>query len=469
MNMRTASFSEDTGSRFRNPAMGWTVYIEDCYADIPERKIYRSEAFGSGIGLTARQYWDAFDRICGTGELFPSVLYIRMPWFWYEPREGQYLWQEEKSDLNLLAEGARKRGLQLAFRILLDATDSCHPAVPDWVFAAGAKKCRKYQGERSRFPDAPINDPVFVRKLDRFLEAFAREYDDPDKTAYMDAQGVGNWGEVHGLCLDTGISDGQAAVEGVMALYRNHFSHVLLGAQVGGEAGYEYGAANGFMTRRDSFGSPVWLPQKDKEEIISLFQGGGCVYAESCYHGLAHAAGNAGRWQEDNRITGWPLSKVLDRVLSDALECRANTLDYRMLSDMECWALDAPQATAEFLRCGGYRLMPVCVSWEERVRAGDCLHVTHAWKNSAVGRFPNACCGWDHKYKTAFALFAGEEGARCACGRHRLSPPTGFWKTVHIGTARCSGYRGSCLRGNIRSAVRSSIRKKGIPRKFSSS
>lgn len=410
MSMQAASFSEDTCSFFQNPAMGWSVYIEDCYADIPGKRVYRSAAFQGGGGLTAEQYWDAYDRICEQGGLFPSVLYIRMPWFWYEPCEGQYLWQEEGSSLKLLEQGAKKRGLKLAFRILLDATDSCHPAVPDWVFAAGAKKCRKYPGKRSRFPDAPINDPVFLQKIDCFLQAFAKEYDNPDKTAYMDAQGVGSWGEVHGLCYDPDISDGQTAVEAVMALYQKHFAHVLLGAQAGGEGGYPYGAANGFVTRRDSFGSPVWLPDEDKEEIIGLFHGGGCVYAESCYHGLVHALGNAGSWQKVNKITGWPLSKVLGRVLSDALECRSNVLDYRTLSDMECWALDAPQATAAFLRCGGYRLMPVDIRWEERTQAGGCLRVEHAWKNTAVGRLPNACHGWDYKYKTAFALFAEEEG-----------------------------------------------------------
>ena len=43
------------------------------------------------------------------------------------------------------------------------------------------------------------DNPVFLEKLDKFIEAFAKEYDNPDEVDYIDAYGLGRWGEVWGI------------------------------------------------------------------------------------------------------------------------------------------------------------------------------------------------------------------------------------------------------------------------------
>lgn len=401
---QTIIFRENSTQMLRNPAAGWVVYVENCYGDEDNGFIYN--------GMTVEEFWQEYDRLCTAYGLLPSILYIRESWRWFEPREGKYAWKDGKSELSRLVAGAQERSLQLAFRVLVDSTDSDYQAVPDWVFQAGAERHRKYENAHSRADDVYVNDPVFLWKFDRFLEAFAGEYDDADRTAWVDGQGMGDWGEMNRIFYDPCRGTAEDAAERVMDLYLKHFHNVLLGAQVGSANGYSYGAANGYVLRRDSFGSPRWLPKEDKEQIIRRFHGGTCVFAESCYHGLEHSLGNAGRWQEVNLIEGWPLSRVLKRVLDDALECRANTLDYRMLSDMECWGKDYPAGTQEFIRHGGYRLMPTSVTVPDRIRPGERLLIEHRWKNGASGRFPNHCRGWDHKYQIAFALFSRENGER---------------------------------------------------------
>ena len=45
------------------------------------------------------------------------------------------------------------------------------------------------------------DDPVFLDKLTNFIRAFAKEYDNPDIVDFVDAYGLGRWGEGHGVTL----------------------------------------------------------------------------------------------------------------------------------------------------------------------------------------------------------------------------------------------------------------------------
>lgn len=390
-------FRENNWEYFQNPAMGWVVYIEESYADLSNGK--------ACDGLTPEEYWQAYDRLCAEGDLKPAILYIRLSWNCLEREEGSYAWREKNNPVYRLIQGAEERKLQLAFRIVLDSADSREQAVPEYVFTAGAGKHKKYPEREKSCPDAYINDPVFLGKFERFLAAFAETFDDGSWTAYIDAEGMGDWGEVNRVFYDPAISDGEAAVDAIIDLYRKYFHEVLLGAQFGSDYGYSYGETHGCILRRDSFGSPQWLPDTDKESINRHFMAGNSVYTESCYHGLQHELGDAGRWQTVNRINGWPLGKVLQRVADDAIACHANTLDYRMLSDMECWVKDYPEGTDVFALQCGYRLTPVKITIPESVPVNGKLEITHSWKNNGIGRFPNNRRGWDYKYRVAFALF----------------------------------------------------------------
>ena len=63
--------------------------------------------------------------------------------------------------------------------------------VPSYVYEAGATESPiDDEGKTQPYYD----NPVFLEKLDKFIEAFAKEYDNPDEVDYIDAYGLGRWG-----------------------------------------------------------------------------------------------------------------------------------------------------------------------------------------------------------------------------------------------------------------------------------
>ena len=66
---------------------------------------------------------------------------------------------------------------------------------------------------------------------------------------------------------------------------------------------------------------------------------------------------------------------------------------------------DAPAQAEKFLSDGGYRILPVSISFS--VEKGT-LDVDHTWTNMGVGVLPNNNRNLGFKYKVAFALFDEE-------------------------------------------------------------
>lgn len=393
-------FAEDKHSLIKNPATGWVLYIEDCYANP-----YAPDGIEITQGMTAEEYWEEIDRLMEQ-DLKPSILYIRLGWSWFEPEEGQYAWEDPDSDISRLIQGAKDRDLQLAFRVLIDSTDNSQQAIPEWVFDKGLQAdnytsvSNMETGKSLQVKDAKCDDPIFLEYFEKFLKAFGERFDTDSSVAYIDAQGMGDWGEVNRVCA----SDGETAVRRIMDLYRKYFKHVLLGFQIYSECGSDYGISEGFVMRRDGLGSPVWYGTDHKEGIVNEFLNGNVLYGESCYHGLEHSAGDGGRWSQTNNIVGWSTQQILQYLMDDALYSRANTLDLRMYSDALCWVEDYPEGIQRFVEEGGYRLSPVEMTVASKAEAGDTITIGHSWKNAGAGRLPNRNFQWKNKYVLNFAL-----------------------------------------------------------------
>ena len=394
-------FAEDKHSFIQNPATGWVLYIEDCYADP-----YAADGVKITQGMTTEQYWANIDQLMDRG-LQPSILYIRLGWSWFEPSEGNYAWNDPDSDIYKLIQGAKERNLQLAFRVLIDSTDNSQQAIPEWVFEKGLP-VDSYTTAWNLEDDSEISvkegkcdDPVFLENFEAFLKAFGERFDTDSSVAYIDAQGMGNWGEVNGICA----SDKDQAVNRIMGLYQKYFKHVLLGFQMYSEAGTDYGKENGFIMRRDGLGSPVWYSDDQKQGIVDEFlKNKNILYGESCYHGLEHGTGDGGRWSTTNNIVGWSTQQILTYLMDDALTSRANTLDFRMYSDALCWLEDYPEGIQRFIEEGGYRFSPVEVTMPTQAEAGQTIEISHTWKNAGVGRLPNNNPQWNGKYMLTLAL-----------------------------------------------------------------
>ncbi|WP_224367397.1 discoidin domain-containing protein [Hyalangium versicolor] len=368
---------EDVTGILRNPAMGWVLYLEDSSPGWPDPTLY----------------WNQQD----PNRDKASILYIRVPWSRMEPTEGNYVWNSNENYKRFI-QMTRDRGLKLAFRIIVDSQDSQSQATPQFVFDAGATG---YPSEsNAAFKTPYVTDPIFQTKFSNFVKAFALQYDNPTMVDYIDAEGLGWWGEMHHLDYLTS-SQKQEVFEWVTNLYASRFKKVILGGQYGpGSFSYEVQdrALNekGYVIRRDSYGSPLYLPLADKIKINSRFPSVP-VFAENCYQGLGDWAASC-----DGMTSPW--SSLMQRVIHDALETHANTLDLRTPWDASYWVNQFPQLVQDFIVQGGYRFVLTQASFPGNIVSGNDYTVSHTWKNTGVGKLPNDLPNWSYKYKVAFAL-----------------------------------------------------------------
>jgi len=414
-NERTVLPTEDTDSFLRNPAMGWAVYIDAFEKPFPDADLY----------------WEEQD----PNLTWASILYIRVPWSQLEPEEGSYAWRED-ANYRQLIRMALERGLKLAFRVYVDSKDAYRQATPQYVFEAGAKGYVNGGGdegegssERLPFFTPYVYDAVFQDKFSRFVRAFAAEYDDPGRVDFIDGQGLGWWGEMHNVRGVWGARRRQV-FEWIVNLYCRCFRQVLLGEQYGRGA-FSYRLQDwalrerGYMIRRDSFGSPIWLKPVDKRRILRHWPAVP-VFAENCYHTFA---GRPEWYQGDGFGT---LRAMMERVIRDAKELHANTLDLRNPGDAAQWMAEAPDLVRDFaLRCG-YRFVLTRVTYPEIVKPDGACTVNHAWKNEGFGKLPNHLANWGGKYKVAFALLDRESGRLvCATTDENAEPADWLYGAEH--------------------------------------
>jgi hypothetical protein len=163
---------------------------------------------------------------------FPGMdhLYMRLAWAYLQPQEGRFDWDViDKTIAKWTA-----HGLGIAFRISCreTSTDRIEQqfATPKWVMEAGAKGGFYLKGQETG-PDGPwepiFDDPVFLAKLENFLQAFGDRYDGKPWLRYVDVGSIGDWGEGHtssGSRLEYGFNQRKVHVD----LYLKYFPKTQL-------------------------------------------------------------------------------------------------------------------------------------------------------------------------------------------------------------------------------------------------
>ncbi len=203
---RVTVVAKDNGQALVNPDMGWTLHF---YSNIITN-------YGSKLEPS-----DTLDDFPGL-----STVYLRLPWSFIEPEEGQFDW----SVVDTPAQRWIAKDKRIAFRI------SCceswmRYATPQWVEDAGAKghnfTVGKGVDENGPFWEPVYNDPVFLDKLDHFLAEFARRYDSNPRVAFVDIGSFGVWGEGH-CWASTKLEVDDAIRKKHIDLYLKHFQRTLL-------------------------------------------------------------------------------------------------------------------------------------------------------------------------------------------------------------------------------------------------
>jgi len=166
----------DTGKALINPDMGWTMHF---YSNIISN-------YGSKLEPS-----DTLDDFPGL-----STIYLRVPWSFLEPREGEFNW----SLLDTPAQRWISKGKRIALRISCSESWMRY-ATPQWVEEAGAKGYNFTPGkgaiEDGTYWEPDYGDPVFLDKLEAFLIAMAQRYDGNENVAFIDIGSYGVWGEGH--------------------------------------------------------------------------------------------------------------------------------------------------------------------------------------------------------------------------------------------------------------------------------
>jgi hypothetical protein len=391
-------------SVLRNPLNGWVMYA----SRNADESYWDTEYFVPQLNKKVK----AID--------YASACYIRTSWSSLNPKEGVYAWNDANSKIGKLIRGAEKRGLPIAFRIVVDGRDQGQNT-PKFVFDAGAK----YYVENAKYPDRQTpfpQDPVFRKYYAKFIEAFAKEFNDPKRTSFIDAYGFGKWGEAHHVIYEDPKTATPERIEKykeevldwVAELYSRTFTKVPLVINYHRLVGHpeSWAPANpnserllvkainkGYSLRHDAFGMTGYYQDWEKQFAKAwnfkrpIIMEGGWITSGTHRYWIDPS----GKYRE-----GHP-EDVRKGEYDASAEAKVNMMDFRS-GDTDSWFEKAFPLVQGFVSEGGYRLYPDQISVPTKINSGATVDIAHRWKNMGWGYCPNNIPQWNYKFKVAFAL-----------------------------------------------------------------
>jgi len=384
----------ETEKILRNPMTGWAIY--------------------GSAGVTS-DFWTQFDNLT-VPELtnkvkvsdYANILYIRTGWADLEPEEGKYAW-DNNDIIKMLINGAKERGLKLAFRIVEDSRDKSRDFTPSYVRDAGAQGYYTATGSKTVWSPYP-DDPIFQQKYEKFIKAFAAKFNDPDVVDFVDGYGLGKWGESHSV-LYLNDADRGSVFEWITNLYTKYFTkvplainyHRMIGTSkewgdpdAGSKTLLESAFNKGYMLRHDAFGMTDYYKSWEKGIAAEWFP----LRPVICEGGWLH---NGNGYLKDPRgYLTW--GDVWQGEYDDAMEGRVNVMDLRDIKETTSWFETSYKLIKQFIALGGYRFYPDRLSLPNTISNNSSIKISHRWKNLGIGVCPTNLPQWNQKYKVAFAL-----------------------------------------------------------------
>ncbi|MDO5581765.1 MAG: DUF4832 domain-containing protein [Planctomycetia bacterium] len=207
---RTVYKPQITREALINPGMGWMYYQ------------YSSRLWAYG-GL--QKPGDTLDWFPGC-----STIYFRLPWCYLEPEEGKFRWDL----IDTWAQPWIQKGKKIAFRVMASDPRTVY-TTPKWVRDAGAKGIdypwskTDLGSTETMLWEPRFDDPVFLKKLDNFLAAFARRYNGNPNVAFIDIGSFGIYGEGHtGRSSKLNQEETNRICKIHIDLHKKHFPDTLL-------------------------------------------------------------------------------------------------------------------------------------------------------------------------------------------------------------------------------------------------
>ena len=404
---KTVKITVDRKTVLRNPLNGWVMYGSASYDP---------------------SYWD---KECYVSELaqnvkvsdYASACYIRTNWRTFNPEDGVYAWRDPSTKLYGMIHGAWDRGLPIAFRIVVDGRDQ-GANTPQFVYDAGAG----YYLENEKYPDRKTpypQDPVFQQYYEKLIAELAKDFNDPEKTAFIDAYGLGKWGEGHNVVYepDNAITENTEklkyeVMDWITDVYSKNFTKVPLlinyhrvirhptsdgKANENSEALLNLAVGKGYSLRQDAFGMTDYYRDWERAYASSwmykrpIIMEGGWIVNQHSY------------WNDSRGYRKGHPEDVRQGEYDDSRVAKVAMMDFRVGDETESWFKDAFSLVQKFVSEGGYRLYPEQFILPEKAKSGELVTLEHKWRNIGWGYFPNNIPQWNYRYKVAFALLDSQD------------------------------------------------------------
>lgn len=350
----------DTGEALQNPGVGWVLHF------------YDNEIQNYGSKLEPSDTVDEFPCL--------SVIYLRLAWSFLEPEEGKYNW----AILDTPAQRWISKGKKIALRITCSETPVPW-ATPKWVYDAGAKGnfFIPLEGikENGTHWEPEYDDPIFLEKLDKFLEVLAKRYDGNPDVAFIDIGSLGVWGEGH-VWHSTQKHISPESIKKHIDLHTKHFKNTIIALNddiiTNGQRFYalpevkkeilNYAVEKGLTLRDDSIlvqgGDNAYFSAK----LAEYFWRNKPVILESGHYNYAKSTGC---WEDGSRY----LQSVRDYHASYV--------------SIHHWPREFWQENKELIKKInlelGYRILPTEVKWQKTVKISDKKwDISYRWVNKGV-------------------------------------------------------------------------------------
>ena len=396
----------------KNPLSGWVTY----------------SGIGSGLKDNFWELYDSFD--CadapdGSGKVnvwdYSNVLYIKADWADMNPQDGVYIWEAGNEDMSLfsknlkyLMDGAKKRGLKIAFTINTNSEGDHDDSTPAFVLEEDPGSCFvTTTGSAQVYSGYPDNE-TFQKYYTKFIKAFSARFNNPDEVAFISGLGLGQWGECHSFRYSTGNENPRYDVyDWATSLYADNFTDVPIVTNYHKMVGklftekepddmsrelLELAISKGFSMRHDAFGMKGYYGSWEKAFIAD-------------YRYKVPVIGEGGWVMSQHNFSGdYPDVRSLREGEYDVMQSACvNMMDFRYsdnvgTSETASWFNDAYDLVLKFLREGVYRLFPASLSLPEAASSGSSVTLQSRWRNLGLAYFPADLKQWHGKYKMAYAL-----------------------------------------------------------------
>lgn len=282
-----------------------------------------------------------------------SVVYIRILWKEFEPKEGEYNYAFIEDILNK----AKAGGQTVMFRIMQHSTRETDD-VPDWL--KEKIDCPK-RPAGMRVKDCP-SDPRFLEYFGRAVKTFGERFDTNPTLAFMDISLPGAWGE--GSHVDW-FSEEQ--LEKFVDIYTDVFKNTLLIGQTCIPQLIEHSNEKTSVGwRADCIGKPELTYEMLPPKVAKM----GDMWKRG------HVSFEAYWWLGEWQRKGWDIDKIFETLLS----WHVSTFNAKSLPIPFEWK----DKVDEFISKAGYHFKINCAEYPEIAKVGEPFTVKLEIENVGV-------------------------------------------------------------------------------------